>query len=315
MFSYLIHRIIWLIPVFFGVSILIFVGMRLAPGDPAQLLLGSYATEESLANLRAEMGLDASIFTQYFIWLSDIVTLDFGRSITYNEEVLTLVLSKIVATAYLAVGSLLIAIPIGMIIGIISAVKQNTWIDRLLILFPLTGISLPIFWLGMLLIIIFSGMLEWFPSSGIYSPDGGGMLDLLYHLVLPAITLSLVPASVIARMMRSSMLEVIRQDYIRTARAKGAKAKRVILIHVLRNALIPVVTVIGMQIGYVIGGAVVVEVVFSWPGIGQMLMNAILTRDYPLVIGGTLILALIFALVNLVVDLLYSIIDPRIQTK
>lgn len=315
MISYIIRRLLWLIPVLLGVSIIVFVGMRLAPGDPAQLLLGSYATAETLEQLRQEMGLDSPIYVQYFIWLSDLLQGDFGRSITFHENVLTLVLMKLVATAYLGAGSLLIAIPVGLGLGIISAVKHNTWIDKLIMLFPLAGISMPIFWLGMLLILLFSQFYGLLPSSGMYSATGGGFSDLLKHLILPALTLSFVPASVIARMMRSSMLEVIRQDYIRTARAKGAKPWQVIFNHAVKNSLIPVVTVMGLQVGYVIGGAVVVETVFSWPGVGHMLMQAILTRDFPLVIGGSLVLAFIFVFTNLIIDILYGVIDPKIELK
>lgn len=315
MISYILKRLLWVVPVLLGVSLIVFIGVRLAPGDPAQLLLGSYATEASLEQLRTQLGLDGPIILQYFFWLSDIIHGDFGRSITHHEDVLSLVLIKLIPTMYLAIGSLVIAIPLGLAMGITSAVKHNTWIDRTLMLFPLAGISLPIFWLGILLILLFSQALGWFPSSGMYSPTDGGFIDLLKHLVLPSITLSLVPSSVIARMMRSSMLEVIRQDYIRTARAKGCQPWQIIFQHAVKNSFIPVVTVMGMQVGYVIGGAVVVETVFSWPGVGHMLMQAILTRDFPLVIGGSLVLAFIFVFTNLIIDILYGVIDPRIEIK
>jgi peptide/nickel transport system permease protein len=315
MLAYLIKRLLWIIPVLLGVSVVVFVAMRLAPGDPAQLLLGPYATEETLKQMRSDMGLDQPIVFQYFHFLSDLIVGDFGRSITYRQEVLPLVLEKLSASAYLGLASLVIAIPLGFILGIISAVKQNTWIDKVCMFIPLTGISLPIFWLGLILILFFSQTLGLLPATGMYSATGGGFGDLLAHILLPALTLSLVPASVIARMMRSSMLEVIRQDYIRTARAKGCDQWQVITIHTLRNALVPVVTVLGMEIGYVIGGAVVVETIFSWPGVGQLLLQAVLTRDFSLVVGGTIILSSIFVFCNLFVDLLYGVIDPKIELE
>jgi peptide/nickel transport system permease protein len=316
MVSYLIKRLLWAIPVLFGVSIVVFVAMRLAPGDPAQLLLGPYATEETLKQMRSEMGLDQPIFVQYFHFLSQLLQGDFGRSITYKQEVLSLVMTKMGASLLLGLASLIIAVPLGLCLGILSAVKQNTWIDKVCMILPLTGISLPIFWLGLLLILFFSQTLSLFPATGMYSASGGGSFgDLLKHIFLPAFTLALVPASVIARMTRSSMLEVIRQDYIRTARAKGCSPWQVVMIHTFRNALVPVVTVLGIQVGYVIGGAVVVETIFSWPGVGQMLLQAVLTRDFTLVVGGTIILSTIFVFSNLIVDMLYGIIDPKIELE
>ncbi len=315
MTGYIMRRILWVIPVLIGVSLIVFIGIKAAPGDPAELMLGSYATEESLLQLQKEMGLDSPVYVQYYLWLQNIVRGDFGRSITFHEDVLTLVLSKLVVTSYLALGSLLIAIPLGLGIGIVSAVKQNTWIDRVLMFFPLTGISMPIFWLGLLLILLFSQTLGWFPSSGMYSGIESSFSDLIRHLILPSLTLSLVPASVIARMMRSSMLEVIRQDYIRTALAKGCRPWQAVFKHAVKNSLIPVVTVMGLQVGYVISGAIVVETVFSWPGVGHMLLQGVLTRDFPLVTGGSLVLAFIFVFTNLIIDVLYGVIDPRIEMK
>jgi peptide/nickel transport system permease protein len=313
--TYIIKRLLWVIPVLLGVSIIVFIAMNLAPGDPAQLLLGSQATEESLQKLRSEMGLDRNVFVQYGNFISNLLVGDFGRSITFRQDVLPLVLMKLHASIILGVASLLIAVPLGMGLGILSAVKKNTWIDKLCMLFALTGISMPIFWLGLLLILFFSQTFGVLPSSGMYSSAGGGMFDLLKHIILPAFTLSLVPASVIARMTRSSMLEVIKQDYIRTARAKGNNYWRVIVIHAFKNALVPVVTVLGLQVGYVIGGAVVVETIFAWPGVGQLLLEAVLTRDFPVVVGGAIILATIFVFCNILVDLLYGVIDPKIELE
>jgi ABC-type dipeptide/oligopeptide/nickel transport system permease component len=240
---------------------------------------------------------------------------DFGRSIVYRQDVLGLVMDKFSSTACLGASALLIAFPIGTFMGIVGAVKQNSWIDKCFMTFSYAGISMPIFWLGMLLILLFSQTLGWLPTSGMHSPTGSGIGDVLKHLILPAFTLSLVPMSVVARMMRSAMLEVIHQDYIRTARAKGCSPFRVIVSHALRNSMIPVVTIFGIEAGYVIGGTVIVETVFSWPGVGQMLLNSILSRDFPLVVGGTLILAVIFVGINIIVDLLYNLIDPRIELK
>lgn len=312
MLAYIIKRLFWIIPVLLGVTIIVFFSIRLAPGDPAQIMLGPRATAESLERLQKEMGLHLPIIAQYFIWLREVVQGDFGRSITHREDVLYLLVNRLKATFYLAAGALIIAIPLGLLLGIIGAIKHKTWVDRFSMVIPMVGISMPIFWLGLLFILLFSQYLRLFPSSGMYSASGGGTFDLLHHLFLPSLTLALVPASVIARIMRSSMLEVIFQDYIRTAKAKGCNPLQVLIKHAIKNSLIPVVTIIGLQIGYVIGGAVVVETIFSWPGVGHLLMQSVLTRDYPLVIGGTIFLAFIFIITNLLVDLLYSFIDPRI---
>jgi peptide/nickel transport system permease protein len=313
---YFFKRLLWSIPVLIGVSIIVFAAIRLAPGDPAQLLLGPLATEETLKQLRNEMGLNQPIFIQYINFMADLVQGDFGRSITYRQDVLPLVLEKLGSSILLGTAALVFSIPVGLFLGIVSAIKQNTWIDKVCMIIPLAGISLPIFWLGLLLILFFSQMLGVLPATGMYSASsGGGIADLFSHLILPSVALALVPASVIARMTRSSMLEVVKQDYIRTARSKGASDIRVTIIHTFRNALIPVVTVLGIQIGYVIGGAVVVETIFSWPGVGQLLLQAVLTRDFPLVVGGTIILSTIFVFSNLLVDLLYGLIDPKIELE
>jgi peptide/nickel transport system permease protein len=313
---YFFKRLLWSIPVLIGVSIIVFMAIRLAPGDPAQLLLGPLATKETLEELRNEMGLNQPLVIQYFHFMTDLLKGDFGRSITYRQDVLPLVFDKLGSSLILGLAALSISIPLGLFLGILSAIKQNTWVDKICMIIPLAGISLPIFWLGLLLILLFSQTLNILPATGMYSAaSGGGLTDLINHLILPSLALALVPASVIARMTRSSMLEVIKQDYIRTARSKGAGNVRVTIIHTFRNALIPVVTVLGIQIGYVIGGAVVVETIFSWPGVGQLLLQAVLTRDFPLVVGGTIILSTIFVFSNLFVDLLYGLIDPKIELE
>ena len=310
MLGYILKRLLWTVPVILGVTIIVFFAIHLSPGDPAEIMLGPMATEANIESLREELGLDQPVFVQYFYWLGQILSGDFGRSISHREDVLTLIVYRFRATLYLGAGALIIAIPLGLLLGIIGAIKHNTWVDKLSMFFPMVGISMPIFWLGLLFILLFSQQLRLFPSSGMYTE--GGFMDILHHLFLPALTLGLVPASVIARIMRSSMLEVIYQDYIRTARAKGIHPYRVILNHAVKNSMIPVVTIVGLQIGYVIGGAVVVETVFSWPGVGHLLMQAVLTRDFPLVVGGSIFLATVFIFTNLIVDILYSYIDPRI---
>ncbi len=315
MLRYVLKRLIWIIPVVIGVSFIVFFATRLAPGDPAQLLLGPYATEETLQQTREELGLDKPMIYQYGYWASKLLQGDFGDSIVHRQAVLPLLLSKLGSTLILGLAALIISIPLGLILGLISAIRQNSWLDKTIMLFSFAGISMPVFWLGMLLIILFSLVLGWLPSSGMYSAAAGNFTDLLTHLILPAVCLALVPVSVICRMMRTAMLEVIQQDYIRTAKAKGCSPFRVVMVHALKNCMVPIVTIIGIEVGYVIGGAVVVETVFAWPGIGQLLLNSILTRDYPLIIGGSILLAVIFALINLIVDVLYVVLDPKIELK
>lgn len=313
MASYLVKRLLYLIPVLFGVTVLVFSIMHLAPGDPAQVILGPKATATSLAKLRAELGLDQPIYKQYFNWIGNVLQGDWGRSIQLKREVLPFVLTRFGATIILTLFAALLAISIGLLAGIVSATKQYSVFDRTAMIAALVGFCLPVFWLGIMLQYVFGLKLGWLPVSGMHSPGQTGFADMLPYLILPAIALAAEPAAVIARMTRSSILEVIRQDYIRTARAKGLSNGKTILHHALKNALIPVVTVVGMQIGYLLAGAVLVEMVFSWPGIGTLMVNGIIARDFPLVQGIILIVATSYVLVNLLVDLLYTLFDPRIS--
>jgi len=289
--------------------------MALIPGDPAIAILGSYATPENVARLNRDLGLDKPLVQQYFIWLENLLHGDFGRSYSLNRPVLDEVWERFSATLILAGAALVLCTLWGLLIGIWTAARQYGWTDRLLTFVVLIGISVPSFWLGLLLILLFAVDLRWLPASGMYAVYGGGDLpDLLRHLILPALTLSVVAAGVIARLTRSAMLEVLRQDFIRTARAKGVSERRVLYVHAFKAALVSVVPVIGVQAGFVLGGAVYIETVFQWPGVGRMLVQAISTRDILLVQGGVVLVSACYVLFNLLVDLAQCWLDPRIQT-
>ena len=297
----------------FGVSVLVFAVLHLAPGDPAAIMLGAQATKEDVVRLHRDLGLDQPLVVQYVRWIGHVLQGDLGRSIPLGRAVLPEVLLRFKATLVLTAGALLIAILLGLSAGIVSAVKQYTWLDRISMGVAVTGVSLPVFWTGIMLILLFALQLRWLPSSGMSSPYGSGVGDVLWHLVLPAVTLGTASAAALARLTRSSVLEIIRQDYVRSARAKGLAERAVIARHVLKNAINPIITVLGLQVGFLLGGAILTETVFSWPGLGSMMVRAIQARDYPLVQGGVLLIATTFVLVNLVVDLLYAVFDPRIR--
>ncbi len=311
--NYVLRRLLQTVPVLFGVSVLVFSMLHLAPGDPAEMLLGPEANAESIAQLRADLGLDRPLVVQYAAWAGRMVQGDFGRSTVLNREVFPEILKRFQATLILTAGALAFAMVVGIGIGILAAAWQHSVFDSVAMLVALAGLSMPLFFTGIASILIFAMELRWLPSAGMMPPVGGDLGDLLRHLVLPAVTLGAVSAAILARMTRSAMLEVIRQDYIRTARAKGLAERRVIWLHALRTASITVVTVLGMQFGYLLGGSVITEAVFSWPGIGQMMVRAIQARDYPMVQGGVLFVAAIFVFVNLAVDMLYAWLDPRIR--
>jgi peptide/nickel transport system permease protein len=302
-----------LAPVLVGVTLLVFLIMQIAPGDPAQIMLGPKATETSLAQLRHELGLDQPLYVQYGRWLARVVQGDWGRSIQLKREVLPFIAERFLNSAYLMLLSVLLACSIGIPAGIISAVRQYSVSDRLAMILALMGFSTPIFWLGIVLQIIFGLKLGLLPVSGMQSPGQTGLFDLLKHLVLPAVALAAGATAIIARMTRSSMLEVIRQDYIRTARAKGLAERVTTGRHALKNALIPVVTIVGLQVGYLLGGDILIEMVFSYPGIGLAMVNGILARDFPLVQGAILLVASSYVLINLAVDIFYAYLDPRIH--
>jgi peptide/nickel transport system permease protein len=311
--GYVLRRLLLAVPVLVGVSILVFAVMHLSPGDPAAIMLGAQATREDVERLHRDLGLDRALPVQYARWIGRVLQGDLGRSIPLGREVLPEVLIRFKATLILTGGALLVALAIGLPAGIVSATRQYTWLDRLSMGVAVTGVSLPVFWTGIMLIIVFSLTLRWLPSAGMFSPYGGGLGDLAWHLLLPAITLGTASAAALARMTRSAVLEIVRQDFVRSARAKGLDERAVVGRHVLKNALNPIVTVLGIQVGTLLGGAILTETVFSWPGLGSMMVRAIQARDYPLVQGGVLLIATTFVLVNLLVDLLYAWFDPRIR--
>lgn len=311
---YILKRLLLAVPVMFGLTIIVFLIMAMIPGDPAQAILGSYATPENVARLNRDLGLDKTLVEQYVVWLGNLLQGDFGRSYSLNRPVLDEVLERFNATLILAGAALLICSVLGLAAGIVSAVRQFGWADRIITFVVLIGISTPSFWLGLLLILLFAVTWQVLPASGMYAIYGGGDLpDLLRHLILPAATLAVVATGVIARLTRAAMLEVLRQDYIRTARAKGLSERRVIYRHAFKVALVSVIPVIGIQAGFVLGGAVYIETVFQWPGIGGMLVKAIATRDLLLVQGGVLVVAASYVLFNLLADVAQHMLDPRLK--
>jgi ABC-type dipeptide/oligopeptide/nickel transport system permease component len=314
MIGFIVRRLIALIPVLIGISFIAFFLLQLVPGDPALALLGPMARPEDLAALRTALGLDQPILVQYLRWMGRVLQGDLGVSIQLRSPVLPILIERFGNTLILTVAAVLISTVIGVAAGVISATRQFSFFDRASMIFALFGNSMPAFWLGLMAILIFSLNLGWFPAAGMWPITGPRTIwTLLHHLTLPAVTLGIAAAAVTARITRSSMLEVIRQDYVRTARAKGLQERTVVLGHALKNALLPVLTVVGVQFGFLLGGAVLTETVFSWPGIGLALYNAISVRDFPMVQGGVLLVATAFVLVNLGVDLLYALIDPRIE--
>jgi len=315
MHIYILKRVLAVVPVLLGLTVIVFAIMALIPGDPATAILGSYATPENVARLNRDLGLDRPLVQQYFIWLENLLHGDFGRSYSLNRPVLDEVWERFSATLILAGAALVLCTLWGLLIGVWTAARQYGWTDRLLTFVVLIGISVPSFWLGLLLILFFAVELRWLPASGMFAIYGGGDLpDLLHHLILPALTLSVVATGVIARLTRAAMLEMLRQDFIRTARAKGVSERRVLYVHAFKAALVSVMPVIGVQAGFVLGGAVYIETVFQWPGVGRMLVQAISTRDILLVQGGVVVVSACYVLFNLLVDLAQCWLDPRIQT-
>lgn len=315
MLAYIVKRLLAVVPVLFGLSVIVFLVMALIPGDAATAILGSYATPENVERINRDLGLDKPLVQQYLIWIGNLLQGDFGRSFTLNRPVLDEVLERFQATLVLAGISLVLCSVIGLLAGTVSAVRQFGWADKAITFVVLAGISMPSFWLGLLAIYLFAVHWRILPASGMYAAYGGGdFKDLVLHLILPAATLAVVAAGVIARLTRGAMLEVLRQDYVRTARSKGLPERQVIYRHAFRAALVGIVPVIGIQAGFVLGGAVYIETVFQWPGVGAMLVKAISTRDILLVQGGVLVVAASYVLFNLVADVLQSLLDPRIRT-
>ncbi|KPL72001.1 hypothetical protein ADN00_16000 [Ornatilinea apprima] len=313
MFRYLARRALALLPVFFLMTIIVFLLIRLVPGDPVDVMYGGEGlSEEQRAALETQLGIDQPLALQYLRWLGRALTGDLGRSYKAQMPVLDLILQRLPATLYLSVAALLFSVIIAIPLGILSAVKRNTWIDLSAMIFAIFGISLPQFWSGILLVLIFAVGLRWLPSINYVPPtDNFGLF--LRHLLLPAVTLGWSLAGTTTRLTRSSILEELGKDYVRTARSKGMREHAVLWGHVLRNALIPTVTMIGLQMAFLIGGAVVVESVFAWPGIGLLVVDSIFGRDYPVVQGVILTVAVLVVVVSLIVDVIYTVLDPRIR--
>ena len=313
--SYILKRLISAIPVLLGITIIVFLIMSLIPGDPATAILGSYATPENVEKLNRDLGLDKPMVQRYFIWLGNMLTGDFGRSFSLNRPVIDEVLERFNATLILAGTSFVLCSMLGILAGVISAARQYGLADKAITFTVLIGISVPSFFLGMMMILLFAVNLRWLPVSGMFAIYGGGDLpDLINHLIMPALALAAVATGVIARLSRSAMLEVLRQDFIRTARAKGVPERRVIMGHALRAAMVSIIPVLGIQAGFVLSGAVYIEIVFQWPGVGRMLVDAILKRDLLLVQGGVVFVAACYVLFNIAVDVAQSLLDPRIKT-
>ncbi|GIV80622.1 MAG: peptide ABC transporter permease [Litorilinea sp.] len=309
---YLIQRLLLTVVVLLGVTFAVFLIIHLVPGDPARVILGVQANEENVAALRERLGLNRPFLVQYASWLWHALQGDLGRSLITGQAVLPQILQRLPATLQLAAAALFIGMLIGLPAGIVSALRPGSRLDVITSLFSQVGVSIPDFWLGILLVILFSLTLRWLPPSG-YTPISVDFGDWLAHLVLPALTAGVISGSIQTRFVRSAMLEVLNEDYIRTARAKGLGERVVILRHGLRNALITIVTILGLQLTALFSAVVVVEVVFAWPGLGRLALDAVLDRDYPLLQGTVLTMAVVLALVNLAVDLIYFFLDPRIE--
>ncbi len=358
MTRYIVRRLLLIIPVLVGISIVTFAMLRLIPGDPALVMLGEHATPDRVAQYRERMGLNEPIYVQYLRYARDLARFDLGRAIQTNRPVLEEIGQRFPATIELTLGAMAFAILFGILAGIVAAYWHNSFVDLFIMLIALIGVSMPIFWLGLMLAYLFGFKLQWLPPSGRLTVGiellplmkawalegalaGGGvkafvrglldlisefyvldailtanwvaLWDVLKHLVLPSVALGSIPMAIIARMTRSSLLDALGQDYIRTARAKGLRERVVLFRHALRNGLLPVITVVGLQLGFLLGGAILTETIFSWPGLGRLVVNRILSRDYPAVQGSVIVIALTFVLVNLIVDVSYAFLDPRIH--
>lgn len=338
MYRFILKRVGLLFPTLFGVITLVFFMLALSPGNPAQVILGERANKEAIEKMNAELGLDKPMHIQYVIYLKNVVHLDFGKSIKTGQNVIDEIEARFPATIELAIFAMLFSSFLGIVIGVISATKRYSLVDYVSMFGALFGVSMPVFWLGLVLILVFSVNLDLLPTGGridiryyftpitnFYILDGVIHLfktgdpkilsSSLTHMILPAVTLGTIPLAIIARITRSSMLEVLKQDYIKTARATGMSERKVIFKYALRNALLPVITVIGLQFGMLLAGAILTETIFSWPGIGKWLYHAIESRDFPAIQGGVIVISTCFVLINVFVDLLYSVINPKIRTE
>ena len=307
MVRYLLQRLVLLVPVLLGVTILVFSLARFAPGDPVYAALGLDYTPEQAEEMRRDLGLDKPIGVQYLTWVGGVIRGDLGRSIVMNSSVGSIILQRLPTTLALAVAAILLALMASIPLGVVAAIRKDSWIDNALRVIAIIGASMPVFWLGILLLMLFAVRLHWFPAGGGIAEHG------VKAIVLPALALSASFGALITRMVRSTMLEVLNEDYVRTARAKGLASPALYGRHALRNALVPVVTVIGLQFGTVLGGAVLTETIFNIPGLGRLLVESVSRRDYPLIQGVVLVTSLSFVCVNLLVDLLYVMINPRIR--
>ncbi|WP_461811218.1 nickel ABC transporter permease [Faecalimonas sp.] len=312
MLKIILKRILQLIPVLFIVIAIVFTVTRLIPGNPAMIILGPQASVEAVEKLTEELGLNESIPKQFAMYLGGVLKGDFGTSYRYNQPVLDLLLEKLPNTLYLTVASIIIALLIGIPVGIISAVKQYSIFDYTAMFGALIGVSIPSFWLGLMLVLIFSVNLGWLPSIGM-GEMANGIGDMLKHLILPAFCLSTGSMAEFARITRSSMLEVINQDYIKAVRAKGIKENKVIIKHALKNAMPPIITVIGMRFSFLMGGAILVETIFTWPGMGRLIVDAIGNKDYAVIQGCVLFMAIFYVLINLIVDIIYTYLNPKVS--
>jgi len=332
--KYILRRVLSLVPVLLGISLLVFLFLQLIPGDPAVVLLGERATPEQLAAVREQLGLNRPLALQYLSFLQNLLQLNLGTSIISGIPIADELRSRYPATIELAIAAMVLALLMGIPAGILAATQKNRWFDNLVTTGALLGVSLPVYWLGLILIYGFAVNLQWLPAggrssdvaliqpiTGLYLLDSllrfnlAAFWDGLSHLVLPALTLSTIPLAIVARMTRSAMLESLTQDYIRTARAKGVSEIWVVCQHAFKNALLPIVTISGLQFGTLLGGAILTETIFAWPGIGSWIYDGILARDYPVVQGGIIFVAIAFVLINLLVDLSYALLDPRVQYR
>lgn len=326
MTAYIIRRLLLFVPMAIGMVVVTFCLLLLIPGDPAAVLLGQEATPEAIATLRKTLGLDQPAYVQLFIYFGKILQGDLGQSIFQNAPVSEIILGRIGATLELAIVALALSAAIGITLGVIAAMRPGGVVDASAMLLAQLGISMPVYWLALLLMLAFAVMLGWLPAIGRGEPllsslgmaaagNPGPLLDSLSHIALPAASLAVNSAAIISRLVRASMLEVLNEDFVRTARAKGVRRRQVIWKHALRNALLPVISVIGLRFGALLGGAILTETIFAWPGLGQLTIAAISQRDLPLIQGIVLTFAMIFATVTLIVDLLYAVVDPRIRLR
>ncbi len=319
--KYIIRRLLQLIPLLIGVSLISFFVMHLAPGDPTQLFTDPSVKPEELARIRANWGLDKPIIMQYLYWLKNALRGDFGIAYMIGRPVIEVVFERLPATLLLMVSSMILTLLITIPLGVISAIKKNSWFDNFVTVFSFIGMSIPSFWLALMLMLLFSVNLGWFPAVGMYSSLLKSqslwvrVLDVAWHMVLPLATMTIVSLAGLTRYQRAAMLEILNQDFIRTARAKGLSERRVLFKHALRNALIPIITILGLSLPDLFGGAFIIETIFAWPGMGRLGVTAIFSRNYPLIMGIVVFSAVLIVLGNLLADIGYALVDPRIRYK